>query len=114
MGFRHRHSPYRTCKSPESSVAPPISASLPSYVAGSLIDPRFDFDSCGVGFVAKLSAEPSHQVLRHALTALSRLEHRGAVAADGKSSDGVGVTTSIPRSFLLRETRQALASDDPL
>ena len=114
MGFRHRHSPYRTCKSPESSAAPPISASLPSYVAGSLIDPRFDFDSCGVGFVAKLSAEPSHQVLRHALTALSRLEHRGAVAADGKSSDGVGVTTSIPRDWLLDQSGLSLDESSPL
>ena len=42
-------------------------ASLPSYIDGSLIDPRFDFDSCGVGFVARLSAEPSHEILEHAL-----------------------------------------------
>ena len=37
------------------------------------------------------------------LTALARLEHRGAVAADGKSSDGVGVTTAIPREWLLAQ-----------
>jgi glutamate synthase (NADPH/NADH) large chain len=86
----------------------------PSYLDGSLLDSRFDFESCGVGFVAQLSAAPSHAILQHALTALSRLAHRGAVAADGKSSDGVGITSAIPRSFLLRETRQALASDDPL
>ena len=65
-----------------------------------LIDPRFDQDSCGVGFVAQLSGEPSHAILQHALTALARLEHRGAVAADGKSSDGVGVMTAIPRDLL--------------
>ena len=53
-----------------------------------LLDPRFDHDSCGVGFVARVSNEPSHEVLAHALTALGRLAHRGAVAADGKSSDG--------------------------
>jgi glutamate synthase (NADPH/NADH) large chain len=70
----------------------------------SLIDPRFDFDSCGVGFVARLSAQPSHEILAHALTALARLEHRGAVAADGKSSDGVGVTVVVPRSWLLAQT----------
>jgi glutamate synthase (NADPH/NADH) large chain len=91
-----------------------LPVSCPSYVDGSLLDSRFDFDSCGVGFVAQLSAVPSHAILKHALTALSRLAHRGAVAADGKSSDGVGVTTAIPRGWLLRETRQALASDDPL
>ncbi|WP_263357853.1 glutamate synthase large subunit [Acidicapsa ligni] len=66
-----------------------------------LLDPRFDQDSCGVGFVANVSGEPSHEILQHALTALARLEHRGAVAADGKSSDGVGVMTAIPRDILL-------------
>jgi glutamate synthase domain-containing protein 2/glutamate synthase domain-containing protein 1/glutamate synthase domain-containing protein 3 len=86
----------------------------PSYLDDTLLDSRFDSDSCGVGFVAQLSAQPSHAILQHALTALARLAHRGAVAADGKSSDGVGVTTAIPRAWLLRETRLGLASDDPL
>jgi glutamate synthase domain-containing protein 1 len=35
---------------------------------------------------------------------LARLEHSGAVGADGKSSDGVGVTTAIPRSWLLAQS----------
>ena len=68
----------------------------------SLIDERFDHDSCGVGFVANLDAVPSHTILEQALTALSRLSHRGATAADGKSSDGVGVLTAVPRTFLLK------------
>jgi glutamate synthase (NADPH/NADH) large chain len=80
----------------------------------SLIDPRFDQDSCGVGFVAQLSGEPSHSILTHALTALARLEHRGAVAADGKSSDGVGVMTAIPRDLLLLPLGIELHRDQPL
>ena len=83
-------------------------------MTGSLIDSRFDFDSCGVGFVAQLSAEPSHQILQHALGALARLEHRGAVAADGKSSDGVGVTTAIPREWLLAQGGLSLDESSPL
>lgn len=47
---------------------------------------------------------PSHGVLAMALTALSRLAHRGAVAADGLSSDGIGITTGIPVDFFLEET----------
>jgi len=82
--------------------------------APSLLDPRFDSESCGVGFVAQLSGEPSHEILKHALTALARLEHRGAVAADGKSSDGVGVMTLIPREFLLQSTGIRLRQDQPL
>jgi glutamate synthase domain-containing protein 2/glutamate synthase domain-containing protein 1/glutamate synthase domain-containing protein 3 len=86
----------------------------PSYLDGSLLDSRFDSDSCGVGFVAQLSAEPSHDILAKALTALARLAHRGAVAADGKSSDGVGVTTAIPRAWLLNQVGIDLAERLPL
>jgi len=108
-----RHLPSRPCCS-RVTGAHGLPGLGPSYLDASLIDPRFDFDSCGVGFVAQLSSEPSHEILRHALTALARLAHRGAVAADGKSSDGVGVTTAIPRAMLLRETGLALGAEDPL
>ncbi len=74
-----------------------------------LIDPRFDQDSCGVGFVASALAKPSRRILDDALTALARLEHRGAVAADGASSDGVGLMTNVPRALLLESTGIALA-----
>src|ERR1700722_4943058 len=79
-----------------------------------LLDSRFDQDSCGVGFVAQLSGDPSHEILQHALTALARLEHRGAVAADGKSSDGVGVMTAIPRDILLSPLGIELDHSKPL
>ena len=79
-----------------------------------LVDSRFDHESCGVGFVATLENQPSHDILTKALTALSRLAHRGAVAADGKSSDGIGIHTAIPRELLLTSTGLSLASDQPL
>src|SRR5580692_9390534 len=68
-----------------------------SGAPASLIDSRFDHDSCGVGFVASALGKSNHQILQYALTALSRLEHRGAVAADGASSDGIGLMTAVPR-----------------
>src|SRR6201996_4948203 len=80
----------------------------------SLVDPRFDQDSCGVGFVATLRNQPSHEILTQALTALSRLAHRGAIAADGKSSDGVGIMTAVPRDFLLASTGITLPATAPL
>src|ERR1700738_209811 len=80
-----------------------LSGALPS-----LIDERFDHDSCGVGFVASVDGEPSHEILQQALTALSRLAHRGATAADGKSSDGVGGITAIPRELLVKATNPAI------
>jgi glutamate synthase (ferredoxin) len=76
--------------------------------APNLIDPRYEHDSCGTGFVAQISGEGTHRLLRTGLTALARLAHRGAVAADGKSSDGVGIMTAIPRDFLLRAVGQSL------
>src|SRR5579875_2953650 len=79
-----------------------------------LIDSRFDQDSCGVGFVASALAKSSHKILDDALTALARLEHRGAVAADGASSDGVGLMTNVPRALLLRSVGIDLADDATL
>ncbi len=79
-----------------------------------LLNPRFDHESCGVGFVATLRGAPSHDILRLTLTALGRLAHRGAVAADRKSSDGVGILTAVPRTFLLNQTAIALSPERPL
>ncbi|MGO4515099.1 glutamate synthase-related protein [Terriglobus sp. 2YAB30_2] len=80
----------------------------------SLLDSRFDHDSCGVGFVAQVSATPSYDILAKALTALARLAHRGAVAADGKSSDGVGIMAAVPRALLLEELKLDLPAGKPL
>lgn len=79
-----------------------------------LLDPQFDHDSCGVGFVASLRGNSSHEILRLAVTALGRLAHRGAIAADGKSSDGVGIMTSVPRSYLLQQAEITLQPEQPL
>jgi glutamate synthase domain-containing protein 2/glutamate synthase domain-containing protein 1/glutamate synthase domain-containing protein 3 len=90
------------------------SNSLERSLTPTLLDPRFDHDSCGVGFVATLRNQPTHEILTQALTALSRLAHRGAIAADGKSSDGVGIMTGIPRDFLLASTGLSLNPGQPL
>jgi glutamate synthase (ferredoxin) len=83
-------------------------------MARTLLDPRYDRDACGVGFVAALDARPSREILERALVALSRLGHRGAVASDGRSSDGVGLLTGIPREFFLSHCRTELNADAPL
>ncbi len=79
-----------------------------------LIDPMFDSDSCGVGFVATTTRVPSHGILTDALTALGRLAHRGATAADGKSSDGVGIMAAVPRELLLASSGISLDSERTL
>ncbi|MFK8016684.1 MAG: glutamate synthase large subunit [Gammaproteobacteria bacterium] len=62
--------------------------------------PEFDSDACGFGLVAHLHGHPSHELVDSALTALNRLTHRGAIAADGKTGDGCGVMLVQPESFL--------------
>ena len=114
MGFPTLQSPRSTCRPPHQEGSGNATARLEKPFNGTLLDPRFDIDSCGVGFVARLSGEPSHGILSRALTALARLEHRGAVAADGKSSDGVGVTTAIPRQWFLEQTGLPLSAEKPL
>src|SRR3989441_9835291 len=64
-----------------------------------VLPPWREQDACGVGFVAQGRGEPSHDVLRMALTALARLAHRGAASND-HSGDGAGVLTQIPRRLL--------------
>jgi glutamate synthase (ferredoxin) len=98
---------------PVESLVSEVPANLPEG-AVNLIDPRFDQDSCGVGFVVSALAKANHRILEDALTALSRLEHRGAVAADGASSDGVGLMTNVPRALLLKATGVELQGNELL
>ncbi len=87
----------------------------PASRAGSdLYDARFEHESCGVGFVATLTDIPSRAILDQALEALGRLAHRGAIAADGLSSDGIGICTAIPREILLESAGITLAPEKPL
>ena len=68
----------------------------------SLYQPRFEKDSCGFGLIANLDDQPSHWLVETAITALQRLTHRGAIAADGKTGDGCGLLLKLPINFLRR------------
>ncbi|MDH3552097.1 MAG: glutamate synthase large subunit, partial [Gammaproteobacteria bacterium] len=68
--------------------------------ATGLYDPAFERDSCGFGLIANLDDLPSHWVVETAISALARLTHRGAVAADGKTGDGCGLLIKFPKAFL--------------
>jgi len=60
-------------------------------------------DNCGFGLVANLKNRASKKVLDDAVTALERMMHRGAIAADGKTGDGSGLLLSMPDEFLKKE-----------
>jgi glutamate synthase domain-containing protein 2/glutamate synthase domain-containing protein 1/glutamate synthase domain-containing protein 3 len=70
--------------------------------AAPLYDRRFEHDACGVGFVADAGRRSGRRILPLALAGLAALRHRGAVAADGESSDGAGVL--LPLSASVRRT----------
>ena len=72
-----------------------------------LYDPEFDRDSCGFGLIANLDDLPSHSVVSTAIDALTRLTHRGAVAADGKTGDGCGLLIKMPVDFLRARASEA-------
>lgn len=61
--------------------------------------PEFEHDNCGAGFICSLKGKKSNDIIHKALEILDRLEHRGAVSADGKTGDGAGILIDIPHSF---------------
>jgi len=72
-----------------------------------LHDPEYERDSCGVGFVARLDAEPRHSVVEDAARILINLEHRGAVGGDKATGDGAGLLIQMPDAFLREECAAA-------
>ncbi|MXG88516.1 glutamate synthase large subunit [Nocardioides flavescens] len=72
-----------------------------------LYDPRHEHDACGVAFVATLTGEPSHDIVRKGVTALLNLDHRGAAGAEVNSGDGAGILIQVPDAFLREETAAA-------
>ncbi|MFZ9682313.1 MAG: glutamate synthase central domain-containing protein, partial [Cephaloticoccus sp.] len=81
-----------------------------------LYRPDQEHDACGVGFVAKLSGERSHDLVERALAALRSLAHRGAIDADAVTGDGAGLLTQIPvelfREFLDKKKKHLLRDSD--
>ena len=58
----------------------------------------FEKGSCGFGLLVNLSS-PTHTLVQDSLGALKRILHRGAVAPDGLSGDGCGISISFPHDF---------------
>ena len=61
-----------------------------------LYDPSQERDACGVAFVADLHGRRCHDVVAKGLSALIRLDHRGARGAEHNTGDGAGIMIQIP------------------
>lgn len=62
-----------------------------------------EHDACGVGFVAHIKGEKSHNIVRQALKILENLDHRGAVGADKLMGDGAGILLQMPDALYREE-----------
>ena len=65
-----------------------------------LYDPKFEHDSCGVGFVANTDGSKTNRIILQGLEVLDRLKHRGAAGADPETGDGSGILIQMPDKFL--------------
>lgn len=71
--------------------------------AQGLYHPRFEHDSCGVGFIVHLKGQRSHKLVRDSITALQNLNHRGASGAESNTGDGAGLLLQLPHEFFRHE-----------
>jgi len=64
-----------------------------------LYNPQQEHDACGVGFIAHIKNQKSHDIVEKGLEILLRLTHRGAAGADPREGDGAGILLQIPDAF---------------
>ena len=70
-----------------------------------LYDPRFEHESCGVGFVVNIKGKKSHPIVQQALQVLRNLQHRGACGSEANTGDGAGILMQVPHTFLEQACR---------
>src|SRR5688500_8467635 len=78
-----------------------------------LYDPAHEHDSCGVGFVAHIKGQRSHQILLDAEEVLRNMDHRGACGCEANTGDGAGILTALPHEFLAKVAKADLGVDLP-
>jgi glutamate synthase (NADPH) large chain len=78
-----------------------------------LYDPLREHDSCGMGFVAHVKGERSHDIIAQGLHILANLDHRGGVGADPTMGDGAGCMIQIPDALLRAWAQDAAVTLPP-
>ena len=76
-----------------------VAATAAAATAG-LYSAEHEHDACGVALVADLAGRRTTTIVRRGMTALLRLEHRGARGAEANTGDGVGILIQVPDGFL--------------
>ena len=78
-----------------------------------LYDPANEKDACGVGFVAHIKGQRSHQIILDADEVLRNMDHRGACGCEANTGDGAGMLTALPHEFLRKVAKADLGADLP-
>ena len=78
-----------------------------------LYNPRDERDSCGIGFLAHIKGQRSHQIVVDANEMLINLSHRGACGCEANTGDGAGLLTALPHEFLAKVAKTDLKVDLP-
>lgn len=65
----------------------------------------FEKGACGFGLLVNLTNRGNH-LIKSSLLALKRILHRGAIASDGLSGDGCGISISMPYEFFASECKK--------
>ena len=78
-----------------------------------LYDPAQEKDSCGVGFVANIKGQPSHQIMLDAYHLNSRMDHRGGCGFEANTGDGAGILMALPHSFFQKIAKRELGVELP-
>ena len=68
--------------------------------------PQLESDACGIGLIANLNGNYTHQIVEDALTMLQNMEHRGACGCEPNTGDGAGILTQIPHEFFAKKCRE--------
>ena len=92
----------RPVPSPSREPLPLIRGVLPE--AQGLYHPSQEHDACGIGFVANIKGQKSHEIIEKGIQILINLTHRGACGCDPETGDGAGLLIQIPHKFFTRET----------
>ena len=90
--FMTSHTPYHPDFTPDSS--------------GTLHSFANEKDNCGMGAIAHLGGVKSYEIIDRAIDSVCNMTHRGAIDADGKTGDGSGILTQIPRPLFARELKK--------
>ena len=77
-----------------------------------LYSPEQEHDACGVGVVANIKGQKTHQIIDEGVQVLINLGHRGAAGRDPDTGDGAGMLIQTPFKLFEREAA-ALGIDLP-